>query len=134
MEIWQPLAEQTPKNAPAHYTFFDDKPTDGVNYYRLKIQDLDGSFRLSKVAAVDFGNGNLPTMLFPNPTKGVLFLNNSDNISENTVAEITEISGKLVLTTNVGALRNGFNVAHLPSGNYFLRIGKTQVLPFIKSE
>ncbi len=49
------------------YVFTDNKPVDGVNEYRLKMTDLDGSFTYSSVRAI---HNTVPAniSIFPNPT------------------------------------------------------------------
>ena len=51
------------------YNYFDTDPYDGQNYYRLKLQDLDGSFDYSKIISVAFER-NGEYMFFENPTEG----------------------------------------------------------------
>jgi len=51
------------------YSFSDQRPVNGKNYYRLKIADLDGAFTYSRIVSVylteDDGFG-----IFPNPSDG----------------------------------------------------------------
>lgn len=49
-----------------HYTFVDPAPLDGVNYYRLRQTDLDGSEEFSGVVAVKFNHPAF-VKLVPNP-------------------------------------------------------------------
>jgi hypothetical protein len=56
-------------------TYFaeDKSPSNGINYYRLKIISVDGSIRYSEVVAVRITDSKAP-FLFPNPVKSVLHI------------------------------------------------------------
>ncbi len=52
------------------YTFTDVEPASGINFYRLRQYDSDGSDRISKVVTVTFGEGDIVlTKLYPNPVR-----------------------------------------------------------------
>ncbi|MBL7859420.1 MAG: T9SS type A sorting domain-containing protein [Cyclobacteriaceae bacterium] len=53
-------------NIETHYDFFDSKPLNGKNYYRLKNIDFDGSFDYSPVVYVDWQSSS-DIVLYPNP-------------------------------------------------------------------
>ena len=44
-------------NKSSIYNFVDTNPVEGLNYYRLKMVDLDGTSKLSKVISVNFEKG-----------------------------------------------------------------------------
>lgn len=52
------------------YSFLDDSPLPGVNYYRLKQVDKDGSFEYSKVIAVSTQSEAAQFVVYPNPSDG----------------------------------------------------------------
>jgi len=52
------------------YTFTDNNPGTGANYYRVKNIDIDGSGSYSQVVKVVLGKTVSDLTLFPNPTKG----------------------------------------------------------------
>ena len=53
------------------YSFKDVSPLEGINYYRLKQVDLDGSFTYSKIVSVFFSSQN-KGQIFPNPVSNEL--------------------------------------------------------------
>jgi hypothetical protein len=58
-----------------HYYFIDDLPFSGINYYRLKQVDYDGTFEYSDIVSVELAfNLDHTIEVFPNPTT-------SDNIT-----------------------------------------------------
>ncbi|MFT3827025.1 MAG: discoidin domain-containing protein [Chitinophagaceae bacterium] len=54
------------------YEFRDPAPLNGVNYYRLKQQDIDARFEYSKIAQVNTGNTQGTTVsIYPNPIDNI---------------------------------------------------------------
>jgi hypothetical protein len=55
------------------YTFHDDQPLSGVNYYRLKQMDTDGKFQYTPMVVADLHGKTSLFDVFPNPSsEGVL--------------------------------------------------------------
>lgn len=50
-----------------NYTFVDTRPEPGINYYRLKQVDHNGSYEYSPVIALDYELESLAMRVFPNP-------------------------------------------------------------------
>jgi choice-of-anchor B domain-containing protein len=131
-ETWSTIGTTKATNAPNKYVQFDEKPTIGTNYYRLKTVDLDGSFKLSNVVSVEFSSNKSTLFLFPNPTKNRIYL--SENmLKDDQLIEVLDISGKVVLRSTMGQGRGGFDIQHLTNGDYFLRIGDVKTLKFTKN-
>ncbi|TKT91816.1 Ig-like domain-containing protein [Dyadobacter frigoris] len=58
-------------NANNKYNFVDSIPESGMNYYRLKMIDLDGTFAYSRIKSVNFPEFSW-AKLYPNPVNDVL--------------------------------------------------------------
>ena len=66
-------------NSSLEYNFSDENPLKGINYYRLKMQDLSGLYAYSKIIAVNFDQ-YASLNVYPNPTvNGEIFVDNIDN-------------------------------------------------------
>lgn len=112
------------------YLTKDDKPYNGVSYYRLKQTDYNGAFTYSELKSVTFGTANLfeSSNLYPNPTNGErLSLNINTSKTGNLEIFITTIEGKMVLEQNLfidGSASsyeiNILNEINLPKGLYLL--------------
>lgn len=78
------------------YTFTDNSPQDGVNFYRLKQVDLAGKYTYSSVVIVNFNVRKLK--IFPNPARDKIYIQNNDNFSngENLKIRLMDFSGKVV--------------------------------------
>jgi hypothetical protein len=75
------------------YDFTDEAPVKGINYYRLKMIDLDNSYALSRVVSSKFEK-NKYYFLVENPAKGGSFTINTN--AENPRFELFSLSGKRV--------------------------------------
>ncbi|WP_165836452.1 T9SS type A sorting domain-containing protein [Taibaiella soli] len=104
------------------YDFTDVNTANGINYYRLKQVDNDGSFQYSKVVRVNIGKETTaPSVSFyPNPAKDVLNIATTGNV---TVA-IFNMNGVNVATQEFSG--NGqITVSNLPEGMYICRVANT---------
>jgi uncharacterized repeat protein (TIGR01451 family) len=60
------------------YSFTDEKPNGGDNFYRLKMVDYDKTFAYSKIVNVSFEATALKSEFHPNPVSDVLYLTSTD--------------------------------------------------------
>jgi len=103
-----------------NYSLTDNLPSTGVNYYRLKQIDIDGSFTYSKVASVNFDRSEKITV-FPNPASDRLFIRVPDR-SNFSFVRITDASGKLVLQKEIASSAIELDVRALPKGWYVIQL------------
>lgn len=98
------------------YHFTDVAPVQGINYYRLKMTDLDGSFEHSPIRSAVVAS--VAAKLYPNPVTDVLIVNPAGT-REISKVELLDVSGKAVHSS--GAVSR-IDVARLSAGIYILRI------------
>nr|MBP6385229.1 T9SS type A sorting domain-containing protein [Pseudarcicella sp.] len=118
------------------YNFVDTKPNNGINYYRLKMIDLDGSSSLSSIRLVEFKIKEL-AKIYPNPSKVDkvnLEITNQD-LSNSKVA-IIDMTGKL-FEPKMSMTEKGLSLdlTGLNPGTYIVRVlnkGKINTLKFTK--
>ncbi len=117
------------------YSFTDDKPLKGINYYRIKMIDKDGKFEYSPVRIVN-NSGNFYVSIYPLPVKGRLNIQVQSNKTEKAGILVTDISGKTLITNSVtlaaGVTNTFINVQSLGKGAYFLKIVTPQTTETIK--
>jgi Secretion system C-terminal sorting domain len=117
------------------YQFTHQTPSAGVNYYRLKQVDFDGTFAYSKVIAINAA-GNDKVFVFPNPVKDQLNIQ-YDHSKGSATLFLFDAMGRKINTT-VGGYAGYYEAklpTELPAGTYWLRVirsGKMQMLPIVK--
>jgi hypothetical protein len=106
------------------YNFTDRTPFSGRNYYRLSMQDRDGTKKLSNVVVIAF-SGQINFTVFPNPFRDKLIVNISNAAGQSLNASLTDMSGKIVARKNISATAGSsieFKLPRLAAGIYCLRI------------
>ncbi|HEX8460608.1 MAG TPA: T9SS type A sorting domain-containing protein, partial [Segetibacter sp.] len=102
----------------ASYSFSDKEIVEGVNYYRLKVTDKDGSFYRSKILSLNNAKG-IKAEIFPNPAVDNITIKHSKATTSATI-KIVNANGQTVkaLTVPVGAVQTSIAVDKLVRGNY----------------
>ncbi|MEO7309586.1 MAG: T9SS type A sorting domain-containing protein [Chitinophagaceae bacterium] len=126
------LAKNTPN---ASYVFSDNAPLNGINYYRLKMIDRDGSFKISAIVSVSNRKG-IVARVFPNPVINNLIVSHTD-AGDGASIKIYNASGQLVRSFSIqpGATQTSLPVSELVKGNYLLSFeskGEKTVTRFTK--
>ena len=106
------------------YNFVHKSPSYGVNYYRLRIVDANGTFKYSETRKVNFVGDGEP-QVNPNPAKNVLNINLPFSWTGKKVSiKIYSIEGKLVLNKEIINATDLINldVSSLPPSQYYLKI------------
>ena len=99
------------------YSFPDNDPAAGNNFYRLKMIDLDGHFSYSKTIVIKLANAT-SLSLYPNPAKNTLYLHRSGD-DENALIQIVDLAGKKVKEQKVVLTRNtSIDIGNLPKSIY----------------
>ena len=75
------------------YKFIDEAPLPGINYYRLKQVDKDGSNEFSKIVAVNVTSDTPTFVIYPNPADGDRIQLRFDNIDLEGI-RITDMMGR----------------------------------------
>jgi hypothetical protein len=103
-----------------NFTDFDILVNQKVNFYRLKMVDLDGSFKYSNIIKISDENGPKVFTVFPNPSVGKLNIeSNNINLAASTY-KITNIIGETVKTGD-SAIEE-IDVNNLAAGVYMITL------------
>ncbi len=105
----------------------DESPFE-LTYYRLKMIELDGKKRFSKIISVKRAEILRGIKMYPNPVNNVL---NIENVEGQTI-EIFNVLGQVVVKLMVNYASFSVNVSQLRSGLYFLKTGG-EVVRFVKN-
>lgn len=78
------------------YAFTDATALAGVNYYRLRMVDLDGNFTFSKIVSISVGDQGLGIIVAPNPIQHSANLIFNVNKAGNYRVDIINMSGQVI--------------------------------------
>lgn len=112
----------------SNYNSIDASPLSGVNYYRLKMIDIDGKFKYSAVRTVLFDGTTVLFDIYPNPVvTSKLYLHlQQNNYTGKAQAIITDIAGRSIQSSTINLVKGNnqlpITVKSLTSGTYFVTI------------
>jgi hypothetical protein len=100
------------------YSFQDNKPLMGTNYYRLKQMDIDGNYKYSNIATVKFDAATsfFIQSVFPNPAVGFSDINLLSKFSGNGTVVLFDEAGRKINQFTV-YLNTGENSIHIYTGD-----------------
>lgn len=116
------------------YTAIDNSPERGLNYYRLRQVDFDGTEAFSEIVSVEIEAGNTVN-ISPNPVKDRFKVSVAE--SGNTEALIYNMSGQLIQHLHLNEVGNTFSIdtEALKTGIYNLQLiinGEITTQRFVK--
>lgn len=116
------LATVHAKGEPSTYSYWDTDPVSGINYYRLKMTDAAGKNVYSKVVTATVKGANGFTVeAFPNPVTDVLTVKVYGIQGDNAAISVSDVTGKVLSTTNADGNSVAINMSRLPQGIYFIK-------------
>jgi len=128
-----PADNSTDRTSP-DYTYQHLKPQAGMNYYRIRMVDINGVVEYSSVRALNFDEPDADFAVFPNPTAGPLTLvsRNLDTYTAGVQYQVLDNTGKVVRFDRLVDENLTLDLSGLASGGYNLRIlnGQKQVAKF----
>jgi hypothetical protein len=98
------------------YRFVDAKVQQGLNYYRLKMIDKDGSYEFSGMVTIKVTEGIRSFSVYPNPVRNELQITSGAN----SLLNLVDINGKLLRRVPVSTGNNTIDVSNISSGVYYL--------------
>lgn len=104
-----------------HYTFSDEIPANGNNFYRLKMTDFDKTFAYSIIRKVNFDKkSDLVMISYPNPVSDLVFIQMKDWTQVKTI-QLIGVNGQIVYDSFDKPV-NQISVKGLVAGVYVLRL------------
>jgi hypothetical protein len=105
---------------PLTYFTHDQAPASGLNYYRLRIVDLDASYEYSNIVALNFETA-IFISVYPNPANGTVTIE-SNSLPVSTVS-LYDVTGKLVIELHdITTTKSQIDISTLPEGIYYLQV------------
>jgi hypothetical protein len=101
--------------------------------YRIRINELSGSYSYSPVARINTGCGKGNEIsVYPSPAISNITLSVSDDAFINTKATIIDVSGKTHMSFIINANSKNIDVSKLPAGMYVIRLDDGSNARFMK--
>ncbi|MBX2932325.1 MAG: zinc-dependent metalloprotease [Chitinophagaceae bacterium] len=122
------------------YTFTDNMPFKGLNYYRIKQVDKDGAYTYSNTVAINFEKGGNIVIVYPNPVKHTLRVEYAATKNGKVQVQVLDARGSFVIQNNytvtIGKNIHAIQTSTLATGVYVLKYtdvdGNTSFTKFIK--
>lgn|GEM_PF-6647813 len=121
------------------YSFVDEKPLNGANYYRLQMVDNDGKYEYSIIRRIVNKENTFDLTMFPNPAKNILTLNFTSNKPENIFIEVFDLNGRILkrqgMIIQMGSTMQKLNISSLKGGSYIIKVkarDQQLLLKFVK--
>lgn len=128
----------TPANIAAEHTYYwnDEQPATGMNYYRIRVSELDGSNSYSGTVTVNNGlHGTTGTTVFPNPAQDKINIRIESQAGADVSVSVEDMTGRqLYRSSGNNAIQ--VSIAGWQPGIYIVRTtinGETSVCRFVKS-
>ena len=109
------------------YTFIDNSPTSGENYYRIRVIDNLGNIFYSSVVKLSISATSRITInVFPNPVFNFLSLSFTNFSQGGYQINLVNVNGRVVKCAKVNiqstSATTNLQVGDLSAGSYFLRV------------
>jgi hypothetical protein len=109
------------------YDFTNNVISSSINFYRLKMVNIDGSFAYSNILKLSNKQKNINTLdVMPNPAKANLFVHINAIQAHQCTIEIVNLLGQTILKKNIQTIKGIntmlINVSNLPRGVFFLKV------------
>ncbi len=109
-------------NINQYYSAQDEKPNNGINFYRLRQVDMDGKIYYSSIVGVNFGKDHVAPKISPNPANGFFtVISGAEPIKQITVFDA---SGKILKHISNDRNASSINIIsdNLAAGIYVVKI------------
>ncbi len=124
-DIGQVIAQNAPLSK--NYFFEDNNPLNGLNYYRLKINETSGTLKYSRTETVNMDTKN-NIIIVPNPTTDKINIQSTEPFDH---VYIYDLTGRLVQHFKYHTA-NQFDISALPKGVYQVAVISKEVVTILK--
>lgn len=128
-----PIGSQSAMNNSSrlnNYVFEDLSPLNGINYYKLKLTDNDGSVTYSAVRSLEFKVENKHFILSPNLVSGQTLQLSGPFMADTYTLRLISPEGKTISSTHTfnGTVMEIQIAEILSSGQYYIQVLKEQIV------
>ncbi len=104
-----------------NYTYYDNAPMRGINYYRLKEVDKDAKYDYSPIEKALF-NSNYTAEVVPNPATDFIHLYIAKAGTQPAKIQVVNTAGKLVYQTTSAQSHVQINATGMSKGMYYVKV------------
>ncbi len=113
-----------------NYVFYDKKPVNGINYYRLEQQDFNGDITDLGVRGVNVSLTDNKVEIYPNPTQDIINVAFVAGLYHH--IQLIDSNGKILKQISLGSstTQTTISLNNVASGIYFLKLNGN--IPLVK--
>ncbi|HQE11664.1 MAG TPA: GEVED domain-containing protein, partial [Flavipsychrobacter sp.] len=116
------LGRTNAKGKASSYSYWDEQPAKGMNYYRLKVHMNNGSYTYSDVVRAFVAGGSaIMVEAYPNPTNDVLQVKVNGVQGDDAHILITDIAGKVLRRIPMESATTTISMSGMANGLYLLK-------------
>ncbi len=124
------------KGVAAAYTWWDEQPFNGINYYRVKMDEPGGKSNYTKVVDATVKNGNsLNITASPNPVRNSVSITIYGTQTGNSYISLTDLTGKELKRVPLSGATESIDLSGLAQGIYMLKYtddARTETMKIVK--
>lgn len=110
------------KGIASSYTYWDENPFKGINYYRLRVNETNGASSYTRVVNANVKNGNAFNIsAWPNPVHSSVMVRVYGTQTGNSYLSITDLSGKELKRVQLSGADASIDLGELAAGIYMLK-------------
>ena len=126
----------------SYYQFVDENPMSGINYYRLRQVDYDGSYEYSDIQWVEFVGTEGDITVYPNPFNSTLNVNLTAVEAGTVELQLTDVIGRVLLSQEIEVVDGVQTITldlddRMSKGVYMLNVqgaGYDEVIKVVKED
>ena len=130
------VAASGSSSIPRDYQYTDrniDQLNSNMMFYRLKQVDLDNNFKYSNIVRLNYRkNGTAPTIVYPNPTGGIITILLGNPALIGTEAVVSDINGRILQRVKITASSQSIDLKAYLNGVYLIRLSNNETLKIVK--
>lgn len=117
------LTKVKAKNIEGYYLLYnveDNSPYEGITYYRLMTEEINGKIYYHKIIEVDKSNKNWEVLAYQKNEN--LLIEFKKSVPKNATISLYDLSGQLVTENKITSSQTEINIAIIAPGIYFAKI------------
>ena len=120
-KVFETIYVTPAKGAASRYSYVDNSPFQGVNYYRLNMKQSNGSNAYSKTVTATVTDKVFAMQAYPNPVSHVLTVAISGAQADDAMVQITDLTGKVLRSVAMHSATATIDMSGIASGVYLVK-------------